>query len=745
MNKYERMAIAASVVLVIVALLLINFFDFGARGARDSKEIGYIASTNNDTRHKSNGEVFWQNAKTNESVASGDKVFTGKQSSLQVILKNKSVFDISENSLVEFRDYHAEKIPSLALGNLLVSVKGTTRVMIGGQVAEIHGSGDGAQVQLGIDKNKHISFRTVKGESKIDYSRKSFTMTSRSPAAEMGSPLEMAPSSASSASLPATEGPAPLAELPPQPALIEHTLSLYDVYEKDGERVVYRKTQPTRVSQKITLDIAGLTPTDTVYLEHADNAEFNGAEASHITAEKGVYLTQPFVGANYWRYSPDRKRWSAPVKFDLVMAALPNSQPTVESPTAATLIDGRAQVPFSVHAPVATNGFLAEYSSDANFSRSASHVFWFYQDHLTLHFTKTGPYFARFRAVDKNLGLSSWSETRQVVVTTIPLPAAPRWVSLPQDAMAEQSLAIEWTAPKRAHSFEFSVLDATKSPVYTTTTGKTSLSWKAPRGGRYFLKVEAIDTFGRHSPPAPLAALHVESPTPPVLAAKPRGKRLLTSTDLTAAFASDGHSEVPITMRAIASIAPSFYSFQSAAQNVTDKANNSAGVVANFMFWLNDHGFEGILQKNMASSNSTTTSASADFTSFEARYRYRLLGSMTSLRSFQTSAFAGYEISRNSDRNFFVTNYNLFKLGAIFDVPLWNRWLASGHLGYGFSSSARQYEGSFNLDYFFRENWSLGAGYTINLLEFNNPEQFPTFTVFREGYTNGLLNVKYFF
>jgi len=753
LNKTEKNLIRVSAVAIILCLIALGVYDFDSDESLLSRNrLGFISDVRNDIRHKKQGKLFWKNAKRNENIRAGDKIFTGDKSTAEVRLRDTTTFRISENSLVEFKDYRNQNLPDFAMGTFKLAVKGKVKVMINGKVAELDGgSGENAEVQLTVDKNKNVQVKSVKGTAALKLSNKVIQL--KEDVVASISREEMASLDAfneNTAAAPVESKPTASAprvyKAPTAPKTIEYAVGLYDIYEKDGDRLRRRDPQPDRVHADVALDFEGVDTSKPITIQHAASSDFASAQA-HPNFTASSHLTTVHVGANFWRYTDDNQTWSPTQQFEVIPGVLANSRPKVTTNNPVALVPKKqARAKFKVESNIDANGYIAEYSSDSNFTAGKTSTYWFYQSKITIPFHKTGTFYSRFRVVDKNLRLGEWSETLATEVVELPPLRTPRFLTNVFEVMAEEDVNLEWKKSKGATAYILRVFDAEKKPLESIETSARNLNWKTKRPGIYFAQVQATDDYGRFSDPSQFAEIKVQAPVIR-LSGDPKKPKTRKPTsldpDMTASFLLPGVGWNRGITKSNAMVMSNYYTFQSAAQKNNVGPATSPGVMVSALMWLKNHGVQGILHKNLASSD--INGQSTDFYIAEMRYRYRLHGGMDFFRQFQSSLYLGYHMYRNSDTRFFVEKYDLVKGGMSIDIPVFKRWVIGGEMGLGWQSSAQLLEAALGVDYFFRRNWSMGAGYKVFILEMEGLSQFPTFPTYREGFTTSHLNMKYFF
>jgi hypothetical protein len=104
LNKLERrILLTASVLSLLFLLLLLNdsWLDFNY-STNTQQEIGTVIEKANDVRYKRATKFMWRKARSKISLSNGDSIFTGANSKSKIQLKDGSILEIEENSLIVF-------------------------------------------------------------------------------------------------------------------------------------------------------------------------------------------------------------------------------------------------------------------------------------------------------------------------------------------------------------------------------------------------------------------------------------------------------------------------------------------------------------------------------------------------------------------------------------------------------------------------------------------------------------------
>ena len=144
-----------------------GFYQFNSSNS-NLNQIGQIASTKSDVRHKVSKTYFWTEAKDNTRIGQGDSLFVGQNSNSRVKLKDGKEFLIGENSLVKFNFKNNDLSLEMGFGQIqAVGLNQKIKITECGKVYEI----DASQADLLITKADDCSSLGVqvnKGQIKVN-------------------------------------------------------------------------------------------------------------------------------------------------------------------------------------------------------------------------------------------------------------------------------------------------------------------------------------------------------------------------------------------------------------------------------------------------------------------------------------------------------------------------------------------------------------------------------------------------
>lgn len=156
--------------------------------------------------------------------------------------------------------------------------------------------------------------------------------------------------------------------------------------------------------------------------------------------------------------------------------------------------------------------------------------------------------------------------------------------------------------------------------------------------------------------------------------------------------------------------------------------------------WWDRHGFEAALRSRVMNQ---TMNPDAEIKPLhaEARYHYRLplaWAPFDNAQSSQFSFFTGYELYRNSGSSLYLNEYQTIKVGSSMMFPLGSSWSTGGEFAFGFGTNdIQKFEIAGFLNFLCSKEWSLGAGYRVQLIRANQDR--------REGSVEGFSAIHYSF
>lgn len=748
LRPVERRLIYISGVGILICLYILLYFNFSDfRNSQLEKEIGVLAETESDIRIKNYAQTLWQSARKDQKVREGDKVYTGNRSFATVRLKNESRIELKENSLVEFKKLNNENIADLAEGEYRVAIVKDLRVAIRGQMARIEGN---SEIILKVDKNKNVTVETLQGAPTIQYQAKTYN-----PTKEATTPLTF-------------DAPEPLPEVSDTKPVSVNTdsktydyyLKLYDVYDRIGQNLKIKNAKNQIVRLTVPLGVETFDSSSEIFVEYSANSDLSNPRQYSLDALDRS-LPQVFLGDNYWRASQNNKEWSSTAHFFVRTLLLPTSKIEAQvSRQQLFMKSGQAEVDVVLKTTTNANGYLVESSRSPIFDQNAI-THWSYENSLHLRFVKTGVYYYRFRAVDEDLRLGEWSDTARFEVVDPPALDAPRFARQEYTATTGENLILSWNESESAKNYKVKIYNTTEEKIVEEVVTNPFLRWKPQNAGNYYAEVRSLDSYNRISEPgkASIAVKAIQVRISNVENDKKEESNLIEEAEEEREVASEEpeqNLEVITQYQTVklglnADFVLSRFTFST---NYYDGFNSKAltdadilpvatpGLQATGLMWKDHHGLEGLLQKNLTSNEP----GAADFYTLEARYHFRFYNSSRPPGDvgFHVSPFIGYELYSNSNSTNFLSDYKMLKLGMFLEMPLMSRWTLGFTAAYGTGDSLTKYEALMDVSYFFKKQWALGAGLKTSVLFGATPE-FPLYPEYREGYSLGQFNLRYFF
>ncbi len=772
LQSTEKKLIYISLAGIAFCLYLLQFYNFSdSKAAKLEREIGFLSEAQSDIRIKNYAQSLWQSAKSQQKVREGDKIYTGEKSFALINLKNESKIELKENSLVEFKKIKNMNIADLEEGEYRVAIVKDLKIAIKGQIANIEGQ---SEIILKVAKNKTISVETLQGTPKIQYQSKVYSPTKEAPStieimAPVSNPNQLNSDIADEdegsrepSNTEVEEAPQPVAvQINAEVKTFDYSVKMYDLYDRDGQQLKLKPAGRTLVRFAVPLEILTFDSTKEIFIDYSNNADLS--ESRQYAADSlDRTLAQVYLGDNYWRASQNKQDWSSTGHFVVLPVTLPSSEVKVRlKDNSLYLKNGTADVDLQLSTNIDANGYLVESSHTASFDRKST-THWAYESKLHLQFNRAGTYYYRFRAVDENLRLGEWSKTTPIEVLELAPLKAPQFVRSEYTTNSDENLLLSWSNPDQLEKFKIAITDAKEKTILEKTVSDPSFEWTPRNPGTYRAEIRSVGSQNRVSEPG-LAAVIVK-------AAIIRLSKLTDSFTGGAAGDESGDDSrktaskedigKDVEVRTEFPVIKLGYNADFILSRLTFSTNYydivyspvltasselpvaTPGLQVAALGWRGHHGGELMVQKNLSSNEP----GAADFYSAEARYHYRFYDSKDrpDLVGFHLSPFVAYEMYSNSNSVFFVSKYNMAKLGLFFELPLMQSWTMGLTAAYGTGDSLTKYEALFDVSYFFKKQWTMGVGLKSSIM-FGTTSQFPTYPDYREGYSLGQFNLRYFF
>lgn len=178
-QKYEKFFKEDSITIYVCVIGLIigfyalhtdfSFFNIGGRSA-SGNAIGVVSTVESDVRLRGTKNIFWENARSDDSIVQGDSLFVGPDSSIVVNFEDGTSITIGENSLIKFKTEGDKVKLNLQYGSIKSQNLPAKLVLDDcGKSLDIQSAkGD---TDLEIDKSSEcgkIQVKTKKGEVKVN-------------------------------------------------------------------------------------------------------------------------------------------------------------------------------------------------------------------------------------------------------------------------------------------------------------------------------------------------------------------------------------------------------------------------------------------------------------------------------------------------------------------------------------------------------------------------------------------------
>lgn len=732
LSTSEKRILTSAFVALILLIVFVNFYDFASFGSTEN-EIGQIQDFTNNTRLKSKKRVLWEDAKSKQSLHIGDKIFTGKKSTASIKLGRQGAFTLGENSLVEFQMTNKEKLANFKNGTYRLFSNGKLKIAINGKVAEIDATD--SEFELVISGTNGIQIKTIKGGGQIRINDK---VTSLAAGDSQSISIDRMTKTAERAKI--------------DHFTIAYSPKLYDEYTRNGGVLQKRRTAPV-VKHSVRLPIPVTKLSEAILVEHSNQNSF-ASKYDYRIFGFNKKIGQVFLGHNYWRYKQDTDPWSDAHSFDVTREYPAHSKPDLHmKSTSLFLLDKTLDAQLKIVTPQENLGYIVETARNSEFSPNST-LSWQTDKNISITINQIGNFFVRARSVNAEYQLGEWSETQNFSVVAPP-QLQPIELKLSSNAIrVGESVFARWEPQTTIKLYRFHV-EKNGKKVLSVPLNASSSDWFPKVPGTYNLSVSAIDQFGRKVS-SNIEDVQVSEPYVLTKADLPARRPAQQNNDNTSAveMPTDVTTSIEVSPRArnhyythsYLTISTSHFSLQSKPlNNVTTEFAQSAAFSVDYLYWLNNHGFQAILQKTVVPLSSGA--AASDLLIGEGRYRYRITprDGTQFLSAFQLAGFVGYEFYRNSKDNFFLSSYNFLKAGLAVDIPMFERFVLSGIGAYGTQSGAMKYEMGWDFTYFLQNRMGIGMGYKLHFVEFDLTSEFPGYAPYREAYAQGSFNFKYFF
>lgn len=146
-----------------------SFFNIGGRSA-SGDEIGVVSTVESDVRLRGTKNIFWENARSDDSIVQGDSLFVGPDSSIVVNFEDGTSITIGANSLIKFKTEGDKVKLNLQYGSIKSQNLPAKLVLDDcGKSLDIQSAKGDTDLEIGkTSECGKIQVRTKKGEVKVN-------------------------------------------------------------------------------------------------------------------------------------------------------------------------------------------------------------------------------------------------------------------------------------------------------------------------------------------------------------------------------------------------------------------------------------------------------------------------------------------------------------------------------------------------------------------------------------------------
>lgn len=683
-----------------------------------------------DIRKKEATSVLWEKARHGDQIRIGDRVFTGKGSSLRVILEQGGNLDLGENTMITFSSLKGKSVANLSFGKMKVNVDGSAKIAINGKIQTIKGKQ--SQIEISVDAKQKPKFRIIHGDVQVT-----------------AEPIEIAKTQLVDEK--SIILPPKAEEIVVKPKLIPissqqeyfYTEQLEYIYESRDQKLFLREEKPNQVAVSIPLHwgIKGIVHQMSGQLSNNQNFE---APMQSFEAEADSYeLKRAYLGENYWRLMGAGLEWTLPLEFKVTSRPLSVSPPKLKLTSSKVYLLSNS-VP--IRAQIETNeelkSFIVEISSSAAFNNFETQVRLKQEPSFNFNASKAQDFFIRLRGVNAKNEVTAYSPIQKLEILEAPMPTPPKLASKSYKLYVDQVLDIEWDSSKNAKEYEISVVNKTGQIVESRSTSGNKNQFNIATPGEYQIAINAIDRFGRKSASS-FAKLILEERKLVVQAPRPQlVERQISSTSSLSTVQkiaeptnlNQNYSKSTLELDGGGQAAMSSQEFSNTGAS---ELPQGASMSLKLVHWIKESGIAVIFGTKLASLNAASAKISP--MQIETRYNHRWnipWNILSNIKATQFSLIGGYEYYRNGTSGPYSPGYDTVKAGFGLLFPISKNWDSGGEALYGRGLDAsNQFEISGNTTYYLRSDWSIGIGYRIRLFEAGSSATAPSGGVpYREGF-----------
>lgn len=146
-----------------------SFFNIGGRSA-SGNAIGVVSTVESDVRLRGTKNIFWENARSSDSIVQGDSLFVGPDSSIVVNFEDGTSITIGANSLIKFKTEGDKVKLNLQYGSIKSQNLPAKLVLDDcGKSLDIQSAKGDTDLEIGkTSECGKIQVKTKKGEVKVN-------------------------------------------------------------------------------------------------------------------------------------------------------------------------------------------------------------------------------------------------------------------------------------------------------------------------------------------------------------------------------------------------------------------------------------------------------------------------------------------------------------------------------------------------------------------------------------------------
>lgn len=146
-----------------------SFFNIGGRSA-SGDSIGVVSTVESDVRLRGTKNIFWENARSDDSIVQGDSLFVGPDSSIVVNFEDGTSITIGANSLIKFKTEGDKVKLNLQYGSIKSQNLPAKLVLDDcGKSLDIQSAKGDTDLEIGKSSEcGKIQVKTKKGEVKVN-------------------------------------------------------------------------------------------------------------------------------------------------------------------------------------------------------------------------------------------------------------------------------------------------------------------------------------------------------------------------------------------------------------------------------------------------------------------------------------------------------------------------------------------------------------------------------------------------